>query len=66
MKNDNDKEVNNDSDFEDDDLEDQEEEEEDDHEDDFDFEALEEERYERAIEADSQRHLDWLYNTRGL
>lgn len=44
----------------------EEEEEEVDPEDAFDFEAWEEEQYERAIEADSQRHLDWLYNTRGL
>lgn len=62
---DNTKEVNSDSDFEDDDLEDQEEEEEEvDPEDVFDFEAWEEEQYEREIEADSQRHLDWLYNTK--
>lgn len=44
-----------------DDLEDQEE----DSEDDFDFEACDEYRHEREVEADSQRHLDWLYNTRG-
>lgn len=62
MKNDNTKEVNSNSDFEDDDLEDQEEEE---FEDDFDFEGWDEYCREREVEADSQRHLDWLYNTRG-
>lgn len=44
-----------------DDLEDQEE----DSEDDFDFEAWDEYCREREVEADSQRHLDWLYNTKG-
>lgn len=48
--------------FEDDDLENQEEEE---FEDDFDFEGWDEYCREREVEADSQRHLDWLYNTRG-
>lgn len=46
--------------LEDDDLEDQEE----DSEADFDFEAWDECQHEREIEVDSQRHLDWLYNTR--
>ena len=48
--------------FEDDDLENQEEEE---FEDDFDFEGWDEYCREREVEAGSQRHLDWLYNTRG-
>lgn len=47
--------------LEDDDLENQEEE----FEDDFDFEDWDEYCREREVEADSQRHLDWLYNTRG-
>lgn len=46
--------------LEDDDLENQEE----DLKDDFDFEAWYEYCREREVEADSQRHLDWLYNTK--
>lgn len=41
-----------------------EDEEEKDSEDDFDFESWEDYCHEQEIEADSQRYLNWLYNTK--
>lgn len=51
--------------LEDDNSEDLEEDQEEQEEDHFDFEAWNEYNHEREVEVDSQRYLDWLYNTRG-